>query len=743
MEKEEVLSFVDGCIHDASAPCACACPFRLDVRAFLKKCAKGRVPAAYKDYRTAVIFPRVVSALCPAKCRERCQRKLLGDEPLDMQAIERAVVRLAGAQEPVIYPIQPKDTPIAVVGAGPAGLSFALGMAQKKYPVTVFEKASDLGGALRSHPEFPDFEADIRAQLAGEKLELRFDTEIRSLDALGEYALVYIATGRGGADFGLRESWEPRGFSTKNPKVLLGGGLCGIDTVQAIADSLTLGRIAENLMMTGRAEDPQPALSCPDHRLFPEDTAPAAHVAPADEAAGYTKDELKAEAGRCMLCKCERCVKDCPVLAKYNKPPVQMAMEVLADSGAHFLASRTMTRETYSCTECGRCGADCPEKLDMGELFHFSKLARARDGIAPEALHDFWMRELDFTMNEGFLAAAPEPGSALAFFPGCRLSASLPEQTLAAARYLREKHGAGVILGCCGAGAWWAGEQETLEKNSALIRCAWEDMGCPTLALACESCGKMLRRTLPEIPTVSLYTVLAEDGVRLPEVYPAATVFDPCAAREDMAAKAAVRRLTSESGCALTELPKREQGWCCGWGGHIRTANPAMYDKIASERAAAGEQPYLVYCANCREVFREKGKDCRHILEALFGICGQDYTIQEKRDNQRAVKQTLAREVLKEEAAVEKKPWDDLQIVVPPEKRRDMEEQLISDGDVRECIYAAEQSGQRFTDGQGLSLACLRRRVMTYWVEYRTQGDRYEIADAYCHRMRFETEAQA
>ena len=62
----------------------------------------------------------------------------------------------------------------------------------------------------------------------------------------------------------------------------------------------------------------------------------------------------------------------------------------------------------------------------------------------------------------------------------------------------------------------------------------------------------------------------------------------------------------------------------------MRTANPALYQSLAERQAGKSDLPYLVYCANCREVFLEQGKECRHILETLLGTCDRVYYLHEK-----------------------------------------------------------------------------------------------------------------
>ena len=740
MERAEALSFVEGCIHDDMAPCSCACPFNVDIRSILKKVARGRLSAAYREFRTATVFPSVAAYLCDRPCRERCQRKFIGDEALDMERLEEAVLRLAGQETPDVFQASEKEERIAVVGAGPAGLSAALNMAQKNYKVTVFETSDDLGGSLKDHEKFDVFKEDILFQFSKETVDFQYNHKIETLDELKDYTAVYITTGEGGCDFGLKDSWDPESLTTKRPLTFMGGGVCGMTLMGAVAAGPLVSKYMESAIQTGNALSAVTKRECHEHKLVPEGAVRADKVVPADPDAGYTKAEAKEEAGRCWQCTCDACLTGCELFDKYRKAPQQAAMEVFTDSGAHFLASRTMTREVYSCNICGRCQDRCPESIDMGALFQFSRKARVEEGIQPPAFHDFWLRELDSVSTECFYAAPPKGKTTCeyAFFPGCQLTASLPEQTVSTYKWLAEKYDAGVVLGCCGASAWWAGEEEKWEENSALLRSTWKKLGEPVFVIACATCQDMLKRLTPEIPTVSLYTLMAKDGgVQTANCGPAhAAVFDPCASRGQNDMRDGIRKLAQSFGCETEEL--KDPGKCCGWGGHMRTANPAMYQTIAGNRVSESKLPYIVYCANCREVFKEQGKECRHILELAFGACDKIYTIREKRINRLNVKKELMLDMEGTGFEIESRPFDDIEVNIPDDVLKAMETALISEDDVKECIYEARLNNTGFVDQDGIHLACLKKRVLTYWVEY-IEGENgvCAVKSAYCHRMTF------
>ncbi len=738
MKLETCTEHVAACIHDALPPCAFSCPFGLDIRSLLRKTAKGRMPAAYRELRTALIFPSVVCALCPQPCRNACQRKDFGDEPLDMHRLEEAIIRLGGGQAPDKFPVPPKEAKIAVIGAGPAGLSLALNMAQKKYPVTVFEQSGQWGGFLKEHPQFARFDEEFSGQFSAEDVTFRFHTAVTDLDALSEFSAVCIATGEGGDTFGLLDGWDPQLFSTGRKGAFLVGGAAGMDCMSAIAAGPNLSRMMESAIQTGRVTDERKKQKPYHHSLIPKNAEHAPLVLPADPEAGYTKEEAKAEAARCFQCNCSRCLDQCELMNKYKKAPFQAAMEVAADSSPHFLASRTMTRQTYSCNQCSYCSGICPESVDMGELFRLSREARTEAGIQPAAFHDFWLREMDFAVHDGFLAAPP-PGQETcryAFFPGCQLTASLPEHTRKTAELLTRRLGAGVLLGCCGAPAWWAGEKKLREENDKRLTDAWERLGKPTLVLACASCLELFTRNLPHIPVVSLYQLLGQETELSFVSYAPCAVFDPCAARLDDEMRRGVRTLLKESGTTYSELP--EPGRCCGYGGHIRAANPELYRTVTEHRAAESNLPYVVYCANCREVFLEQGKDCRHILELLFGPAGPVPHLSEKHRNALRVKGALMQAMLNETYTPPAHPWDGLVLDIPPEVRCEMEEHLITDDDVKECIFSAEQTGDGFLQEDGTHLAALVRRVITYWVAYRPGegGGPIRVESVYSHRMR-------
>ena len=140
MKLEDSAAYAAKCFRGEPPSCAFACPFHMDIRSFLDKAAKGRWGAAYKILRDATVFPGIVAALCDQPCRQSCQRTVLGDAAIALRDVEAACLRYAKDRKPQAYVIPPKDKRIAVIGAGPAGLSCALNLAQKKYQVTVFDR---------------------------------------------------------------------------------------------------------------------------------------------------------------------------------------------------------------------------------------------------------------------------------------------------------------------------------------------------------------------------------------------------------------------------------------------------------------------------------------------------------------------------------------------------------------------------------------------------------------------------
>jgi len=134
------------CRELVHAPCSNACPAGVDVPSYVALIGEGRYAEALEIHRQRNPFAAVCGRVCPAFCEDRCRRGEI-DESIAIRQLKRFMAdeEMKNPWTPKVVEA-PKGKKVAVIGAGPAGLTAALRLAQWGYPVTVFEAAPVAGG---------------------------------------------------------------------------------------------------------------------------------------------------------------------------------------------------------------------------------------------------------------------------------------------------------------------------------------------------------------------------------------------------------------------------------------------------------------------------------------------------------------------------------------------------------------------------------------------------------------------
>lgn len=188
-----------------TAPCKTACPAHISVQGYIKKAHEGNFDEALKIIKRDNPFPAICGRICPHNCENECTRTNI-DEAIAIDDIKRYVadkeLKTSSRYIPQIY--EKYNEKIAIIGAGPAGLSCAYYAAANGYKVTVFEKHEKLGGMMTMGiPEFRlenniiDAEIDVLRQLGVEfktGVEVGNDVTIPELRTQG-YKAFFIGIG--------------------------------------------------------------------------------------------------------------------------------------------------------------------------------------------------------------------------------------------------------------------------------------------------------------------------------------------------------------------------------------------------------------------------------------------------------------------------------------------------------------------------------------------------------------------
>ncbi len=751
---EQYLGNFKKCIQKEEPACIAVCPFHLDVKDFIEKMKRGSYKAAYKTYRNAVGFPRIASALCSAPCKNACPGRET-DRAIQLDLLEKACIEYTEDKRATDYNLPMKKKKVAIIGAGISGLACLLRLSVKKYEVEVFEATDRIGGALWNLMDSKIFMEEIEGQLAHEVYQLHLNRKIETVEQLDLYGFdaVFVATGKGGNGFGLEKTTCKR---YGKAGWFLGGGILHDEPTEAMARGLAMGTIIDNFLKTNQLIYPQNEKKTKiqldsknltfDEKLFPSDGA------------FYSKEEAEKEAARCISCQCDFCRSYCDLTTYYNKWPLRIRDEVLATTlpGTAEVKATPAKRLMSTCSQCGLCKETCPEEIDLGGLILEGRRSMHRQKKAPWAFHDFWLRDMVFANSpEAAICKNPhgEESSKYAFFPGCQLGASDPDLVEKTYEFLKMKEKRmGLLLRCCGAPAEWSGDEALHQNELDQIRKDWMELGKPIFILACPTCQKKFDEYLQDIPTISLYEVLElwkDDLVSLRqkegESLRAHSVFDACAARHQPKVKTSVRSLAEGFGITLSPLPENDQvGRCCGYGGQPAIANPDYASYVTEKRIGESEDPYITYCINCRDAFRNAGKESIHILEILFQSQNEAKalaTISQRRENRILLKNKLCRDHWEEpQMEMEEKPFE---IVISNEVEQKLNKERILISDLATVIEFCERTGRKayLSEEDGYS-GYMQIGYMTYWVIYRMiKTGKVQILNGYAHRIKIELEA--
>lgn len=201
-----IYIFVDAYAYydKRTAPCEKACPVGLDIPGYIDLALRGEFEEAKESIYHRSPFIGTLSYICHEPCKKWCARRSI-DVPLEIRAIKRYIFEKA--QKTVFKFKKRFDEKIAVIGAGPSGLSCAFFLARLGYEVDVIDVKKEPGGTLKEFiPEYRlpsnvlkrDIEEILSTDLINFKGGIMLGRDVSLKELKNDYSSIYIATGAWG-----------------------------------------------------------------------------------------------------------------------------------------------------------------------------------------------------------------------------------------------------------------------------------------------------------------------------------------------------------------------------------------------------------------------------------------------------------------------------------------------------------------------------------------------------------------
>ena len=241
------------CYDTGTAPCKASCPAHLPVQGYIKMASQGKYLDALKLIKTENPFPAVYGAICNRRCEDACTRGRV-DQAVAIDEIKKFIAEQElHAKTRYIPPMlnysgKPFQEKIAVIGAGPAGMSAAFYLKKMGYPVTVFEKEKRPGGMLmngipsfRLEKDVIEAEIDVLREMGVEfrcGVEVGRDITVQKLRQDG-YKAFYVAIGA--------QDGRKAGIPGEDAK----GVLTGLEFLRCVNQDMENTRIAGRTVVIG------------------------------------------------------------------------------------------------------------------------------------------------------------------------------------------------------------------------------------------------------------------------------------------------------------------------------------------------------------------------------------------------------------------------------------------------------------------------------------------------------------
>ncbi|MBN1561613.1 FAD-dependent oxidoreductase [candidate division KSB1 bacterium] len=321
-------------IGDCQAPCQRVCPAFMNIPLMIRQIQQKDWPGAIRTVKKDIALPAVLGRICPAPCENGCNRRH-HDEAVSICLLKRIVADIDLQQVEPFKPDGAADSGhrVAIVGAGPAGLSAAYYLAQSGHRCTLFDKHEQPGGNLcYAIPQDRLAKAVLDAEIAQIVLlgiELRMEHELgrhfQLSELRNEFDALVLATGDiDAACYATTElqstarglKVDRQTFATNVTGVFAGGSLVSPSqmAVRAVGHGRTIaysvdqylkkqaiiGRPTRFSSLMGRLQDGE-------IEQFLQDASMSSRLAPTDGVeTGFTEEEAVREAQRCLHCDCRK-----------------------------------------------------------------------------------------------------------------------------------------------------------------------------------------------------------------------------------------------------------------------------------------------------------------------------------------------------------------------------------------------------------------------------------------------------